>query len=142
MQLVKDPTHISGGTLDLVLTCSNACDSIQLSDIQVIPTVKSSDHYIVSFSCLFPHCNSAKIFSQNLKDIDLEEFEQDIQMSALNNPEEFGDLNNAVNIYNTHLEMLLNTHAPIKSIKFNAEQSIWFEFSCQDSRGSTYQEKG
>ena len=56
-------------------------------------------------------------------------------MSSLSNPEEFGDLNDAVNVYNTHLEMLLNTHAPIKSIKFNAEQTIWFDSSCQEARG-------
>ena len=137
LQNVNDATHMSGGILDLVITCSNISDRIQLSDMQVIDTVTSSDHYIVSFSCLFSHCKSSQKTVQalrNIKKINLDDFRNDIIASDLNNPEKFCDMDHVVQFYNLKLSEILDKHAPIKEIKLNPEQSVWFDSKCQEAR--------
>ena len=54
-QHIKEPTHIGGGTLDIVITRTNVLDSLQLKNIEVTETVTTSDHFLISLNCDFEH---------------------------------------------------------------------------------------
>ena len=137
VQHVTVPTHTSGGTLDLVLTRSNITDHLDISALQVVQTVTSSDHYFVSFSCLFPHLISTakvKIVARNIKNINLSEFKDDIRQSILCDPSKFSNVEEALNIYNKELSRILNKHAPLKTFEVNTKSSEWWNSNCQQAR--------
>ena len=137
-QSVNEPTHICEGILDLVLTCDNICDTIKLNDINVINTSTSSDHYLVSFSCIFSHdiLLSPKISrkTRSFTNLDMESFRKDILNSKLNDTDLFNNVEGTVLLYNDELCTLLDKHAPFITVKFNPEQSRWLNAECQEAR--------
>ena len=48
-------THIAGGTLDLVLTRQNTCESLEITNLESLKTLTASHHYLVKFNCSFQH---------------------------------------------------------------------------------------
>ena len=71
---------------------------------------------------------------RNIKNINLNSLKDDIKDSNLNKPNEFIDINHAVELYNLILTELLDKHAPVKTVKLNPEQSVWFNSKCQEAR--------
>ena len=140
LQHVSEPTHIHGGTLDLVLTRSNACDTLPISNLKVEQTATSSDHYFVGFSCKFDHASNkhekVKVKARNLKEIDLASFKSDILTSDMANPEKYVDCNNAFAILQNELCRILDKHAPFKEFNVNPNQDAWVDSTCQEARRS------
>lgn len=87
-----------------------------------------SDHHPVSFSMPFrkPAPERRQVLVRNIKDMDMDAFQQDIRNSCLcNNPSD--DITHLVNQYNTTLSNILDTHAPARSKTITIKpQSPWF----------------
>ena len=91
VQHVQSSTHVHGGTLDLVLTRENGVDSLEVCDVRYEPTVTSSNHYLVSFTCTFTHQRGPQRIiktGRKIKDIDIDCFKNDLLHSEINNPEQ------------------------------------------------------
>ena len=137
IQHVSCPTHINGGTLDLVLTRSNTCDQINLENLEALQTHTTSDHYLISFTCTTsPDRTSSRVKKSGRKidEIDMSSFKRDILSSDLNCPDKFIDCNTAVEIYNQTLTKILDDHAPQMTYYVNPDQSRWINSDCQNSR--------
>ena len=136
-QHVTSPTHIGGGILDLIITRDNASDSIDISDINVLKTVTSSDHFLVTFSCNFPHQLSQERIpkpGRKLKEIDRNLFKEDIISSDLNDPLKYIDCETAVDLYNSELSRILDKHAPLTHFTISPNESKWINKECQEAR--------
>ena len=97
-QHIDSTTHISGGILDLVLTRHCDKNSLKIDNIQITQTVTTSDHFLLTFSCMFSHhLKSDQVLASGRKinDIDLESFKTDILDSELSNASSFKDCNTA-----------------------------------------------
>ena len=137
IQHVSCSTHISGGTLDLVLTRSNTCDKINLENLEALQTPTTSDHYLISFTCTTtPDRTSSREQKSGRKidEIDLNSFRGDILSSDLNCPDKFSDCETAVGIYNQTLTKILDKYAPQVTYSVNPDQSKWINSECQDAR--------
>ena len=137
VQHISEPTHNLGGTLDLVLTRSNSIDAINVSDIKVTKTTTTSDHFLVSFSCLFQSTkNSARIIKEGrqIKNIDVNLFKMDILESCVSDPSQFINCDQAAQMYNEELSKILDKHAPLKQFSIYPEQSKWLDSKCQEAR--------
>ena len=137
IQHVSCPTHINGGSLDLVLTRSNTCDQINLENLEAIQTHTTSDHYLISFTCTTsPDRTSSRVrkSGRKINEIDMSSFKRDILSSDLNCPDKFIDCNTAVEIYNQTLTKILDDHAPQMTYYVNPDQSKWINSECQNSR--------
>ena len=138
MQHISDPTHISGGTLDLVLTMENVADSLPLSNIDVeTNTGTTSDHFLVSFQVHIPLSIKKEAYEEReireLKKIDIDKFREDIFTSALN-LSEYRSLDEAVQLYNDVLLQLLDKHAPVIVKRFRGVKSAFWDDTCQSAR--------
>ena len=141
-QHVKDPTHFSGSTLDLVLSLHSAIDSIAVNDLTVDKNSgTTSDHYFVSFS-LPVEVNVSRIESKfEFKDvrefskIDIGNFREDLFFSPLNFSD-FTSVDQAVQLYLDTIQNILDKHAPLVARRFNHNRSPWWDNSCQEARTS------
>ena len=136
-QHVSSSTHFNGGILDLVITRNNSCDSLDITEIEIIDTPTTCDHSLIKFSCSFPHQHGPLkvcVSGRKLKDIDIDQFRQDILESDLNDESKFVDCNTAVEIYNRELARILDIHAPKKNFLVNPDQSKWINTECQIAR--------
>lgn len=82
-QHVTEPTHVSGHTLDLVITRADATDSF-VHNISVIEQL-NSDHKVICFNVNFVKpSNVKKTFkTRKLKNFDFEKFDDAIQRPGL-----------------------------------------------------------
>ena len=148
MNLIKDrgfkqhisvPTHISGGTLDLVLTKACPKDFLNVTNISVTPnTGTTSDHFFVSFDILLDLVPSRPKTSvtkeiRELAKINLEDFKRDIN-KKMPEPSSLRDLCEAVSKYNSVLEEVLEDHAPLMEIQINEKESPWMNTKCKKAR--------
>ena len=137
IQHISTPTHLGGGILDLVITRSNLCDSLDIKDIKSVKTVTTSDHFLISFSCSFTHQNAATkvhMTGRKICDIDIQKFKEDILLSDLNVVEKYQDSNAATDLYNKELRRILDAHAPEIEFMANPDQSKWVNTECQVAR--------
>ena len=137
IQHISISTHIGGGILDLVLTRSNACDMLNIKDINVVKTVTTSDHYFVNFSIAFPHhkgSHKEDMVGRKISDIDMNLFKEDLLLSDINDPINFTDCNSATELYNKELRRILDKHAPLICFSINPDQSKWVDTKCQTAR--------
>ena len=132
-QLVSEPTHIGGNTLDVLLKPKNIADSISVENItfdQLHET--SSDHYLVHFELpiSLSRCTQP-IFEehtfQEIDKIDLDAFLYYLKDSTLCKDSEFEklSLDEAVSLFHNTAETLLNKHAPVISRKFKINKTPW-----------------
>ena len=139
IQHVDSPTHISGGTLDLMFTLGNIMDTVPVTDIKVeANTGTLSDHFLVRLqTALTLHGDETPTFSEKIlremKKIDVAEFRHDIFCSELNLVE-YGSLNETVDLYNNVLEQILDKHAPLITRKFHSKRSEFWNEKCQIAR--------
>ena len=122
-QLVQEPTHIAGHTLDLVLTrCKRLVPSIEIENVCL------SDHFLVTLGTDMsrPRVPRKVIKCRNLSDIDMNQFRNDLLKSSLiRGPPD--DPNALVSLYNSVLSGLLDLHAPetVKTVP-DRPNSEWF----------------
>ena len=110
-QFIKEPTHISGHTLDLVVTRSsdNLIHSVEVGTF-------FSDHNAVHCKLKLnkPAYAKNQVAYRKLKKIDHADFNRDIRDSDLiTNPK--SDLPGLIDQYNETLTTILENHAPLKS---------------------------
>ena len=138
IQHLTDPTHISGGTLDLMFTLGNVSDSLPISNVRVeANTGTLSDHFLVSLQTKFSYSKKTRNYTEKtlreLSKIDIAEFRHDIFFSDLNQSV-FKSLDDTVDLYLNVLEQLLDKHAPLITRKFCAERSEFWNEKCQNAR--------
>ena len=136
-QHIQEPTHICGGTLDLVLTRDMLNEKLIINKLEVIETSTSSDHYLIKFQCNFNHQKMTKkkmISARKINEVDLCQFKSDILLSDLNKPDKFIDVDHAVGLYSDELLRLLDHHAPLFEMIINEEQPKWMNNQCHKAR--------
>ena len=111
-QLVNEPTHRHGHTLDWVVVRSGS-DLLLLNEVRDYPGL--SDHFLLvcSLSFIRPPPPSRLVTSRNLKAIDIGEFQRDVETLAgsMNCCHDL-DANGLVEAYNSGLQQILDRHAP------------------------------
>ena len=136
-QHVNEPTHIGGGTIDLVLTRDLINERLDIGDIQVFITNSSSDHFLIKFPCRFIHSKiteKRKVSGRKVGDINLENFKHDLMTSDLNDSNKFINVDHATNLYNCELSRLLNKHAPLIEFQIREGQPDWLDTQCQKAK--------
>ena len=121
-------THIAGNTLDDVLT--KDYDNNFIANIDVIEdTGTSSDDYLITFdvsvSCLCKPTLKKIVTFKNFSNFDLDTFVQAINSSDLCNHNKFKSLDHALILYDTVLNSLLNTHAPLRTKRVRTGAVKW-----------------
>ena len=110
-QVISEPTHTRGHTLDLLIV-RESDDSIK--DVTILPTMPS-DHAAITFTVALPRPPVAKkqIRIRSLRDIDYEKFNDDI-ISSFERVTNIADLNldGKVELYNATLLETLDWHSP------------------------------
>ena len=110
-QVISEPTHTRGHTLDLLIV-RESDDSIK--DVAILPTMPS-DHAAITFTVALPRPPVAKkqIRIRSLRDIDYEKFNDDI-ISSFERVTNIADLNldGKVELYNATLLETLDWHSP------------------------------
>ena len=123
IQHVDFPTHRDGHTLDIVASFE---DDISLSSFTANQN-DVSDHSLVTFDMqFFPNVKEEKeIIYRDIKNINVEEFEADIDGIELSESLSFGD---NISLYNDALSDVLNKHAPVKKKTIKClPESPWFD---------------
>lgn len=124
IQHVASPTHVSGHTLDLIITRNFS---------KLITNKPITDRFISDHCAVLCDLNTPKpptlqenISYRKLKHIDLKSFQDDISTSdlLLKTPEQLEDL---VSCYNTTLSSILDKHAPLITKKRTIRaKAPWF----------------
>ena len=144
-QHINKPTHIGGGTLDLLLTRKNVADNITIQNINIEPTtgMPTCDHYFIDFCIPFQidHLGKSNIIEKDYRTyskIDLETFRADIKDSPLCNINHYESMttDDVVNIFNLTLLEILDKHAPLIAGKVNSNRSQWWNSTCKDRRST------
>ena len=129
-------THVAGNTLDAVLTKDYDNDSITNIDF-IEDTWTSSDHYLITFdvfvSCLQKTTLSKIVAFRDYSNFDLETFVQAINGSDLCNHSKFQSLDHALALYDTVLNSLLYTHAPLRTNRAKTGAAKWWNSKCQQA---------
>ena len=129
-QHVNVPTHVSGHTLDLMITREHdpVISSVPVADRYL------SDHASVlcSLNSEKPDCVAKIIRYRQLRAIDFDALREDVEKSELCT-REYSDLNELTSSYNSTLTSLLDKHAPMKEKVVVCRQRLpWFnsEIKC------------
>ena len=132
------PTHDDGGTLDLVITTRAFGNRIGSFNIHKSGT--RSDHFVVLFDADLKVIPTKTITQFNnyrdFNSIDIEKFKSDILDSELCNFDDNTSLDELVNVYNSVLTQLMDTHCPVIRKKIKAKPSPWIDKELRDLRCS------
>lgn len=138
-QMVTGPTHISGGTLDLVMTLKDSVDSIAISGLEIEPnTGTESDHHLIKFQIPFTSSRSEDEKEEKevreLHNIDVDAFREDVFSSPLN-LSDFSQLglDDSVDLLHEVLQDLLDKHAPLVTKHFRSGRSPFWDAKCQEA---------
>ncbi len=110
VQHVREPTHQDGHTLDLVIT--RASDNL-VNSCDVGEFISDHNALHVILNCCREHPARRSITYRSWKSIDIAALMQDIRSSLLSQPPPT-NFDEALDLYNTILEKLLDKHAPVK----------------------------
>ena len=142
VQHVKEPTHHSGHTLELVIT-RESCDTTSVISIQD-PCICDNagnlkkGHYAVTCytSYVKPHEKHKKLTYRKYVNINMEIFRQDIKNSSI-----FGskadkmNLNDMVASYKNELKTLIDKHAPMQSKTISLHpNSPWYNQKLHEAK--------
>ena len=134
VQLIKEPTHLAGYLLDVVIEPKTLAEPTVMVDPPVI-----SDPSLISCGFLMEKdakCNS-RIKKRRWRNFDINNFRQDLSESELvvNPPDDLDDL---VRCYNYTLLEILDTHAPESSVKSRCRTSSpWYNSTCKRTKLET-----
>ena len=133
------PTHIDGGTLDLVI--SDVASNSTITTPEVIKLGTNSDHYYVSaiLSGFIPigHNTQCKIIDyRKFDEIDVDSFREDLNASELTDISNFTSLDHAIHLMERVLSSLLDKHCPLitRSIKVKCTGANWFDNDLRNLR--------
>ena len=113
-QLVQQPTHRSGNTLDHVITCE---DSAIVSSVRVDADAAVSDHYPVFFNLkLKPdfHQRHTTISYRPLKNFDIESFSRELGTSTVLSESPVLDVDQKFKSFTDAVSSAFESHAPLK----------------------------
>ena len=133
IQHVVGPTHLHGGTLDLVATFSDS----QLSRIIIDPAGMISDHNLVTaFMTVHHRIDPARICQvRSWKKVDLSAFREAIRESALANPTPTSTSSELFEIYDGCLRRIADRFAPEHTACSKVRPlSPWFDADCRAIR--------
>ena len=137
-QHVVGPTHIKGGTLDLVLTRDG--EDVGLSDLDCYRSPVLPDHSLISFFVDVSGCSSNAEFktvrNRKMAGLDLEDLKADVLQSDLCG-ELPDDLDECVHLYNTLLLGFMDARAPVvtRNVRTRADQWYTQNFEvCQEAK--------
>ncbi len=129
MQHVKEPTHVRGHTLDVVITRDivDTVFNVVVTDpgLSVSSGNISKDHYAVIFNARAskPAPVRKTVTFRKLREINIEKFKQDITESEIQF-ENIHDPETLVQTYDTKLSALVDKHAPLRT------KSITLRLTC------------
>ena len=133
MLLIDEPTHVSGNTLDLLITNEG---EIKINDI-VIDEVNYSDHCLIFFKIPweFKKPQDEIISIKNYKCINLDKFKNDI-VSKVNDftQKSHESFSHALNEYNTICVNTINEYVSTKSVNVNKSKPKWIDAEYIKSR--------
>ena len=124
-QHVSGPTHLSGHTLDLIVTRSS--DDVVLASPKA--TFPISDHFIIQCPIGFPRpaLSCKELTFRKLKNIDIAEFSADIASSVLCASVHWDNIDALSDCFNMTITDILDKHAPLKTrIMINRPKIPWF----------------
>ena len=126
-QLVQNPTHTAGHTLDLVFIRSPA----DISPVVEVIDACLSDHKLVKCYLQFqkPSKPRRKIAYSRIKAIDRNTFRADIRESALctiQHPHQLSTADSRAEDYFTVMSNIVNCHAPLRNTVIPDRQCVWY----------------
>ena len=135
--LVFGPTHISGHTLDLILS---RADDLSVCSLVIDPPI-FSDHSIIHANVLLPKLDAltpVPYTSRNFKSIDHDVFGQDLSIKVAEIMAcGYDDLDNLVLHYNSACKKVLDQHAPaITRHQAKRKKPKWYDDNVADARKS------
>jgi len=127
-QLVTEPTHIHGNTLDLI--CASKPDNLEYRVL--FPGL--SDHAIVTVNMHLAHAVKDAITYRSLKQInkaDIEQF-QDVLEGIGQDLSNMDDVNDMWTPFSRNLQQAVSDHVPVVNcrIKQYLNEPIWFNKEC------------
>ena len=132
-QHVREPTHRSGHTLNLIITRE---DENTIGPVSVTESI-ISDRNIVncSLNLLKPTLMKRCISSRKIKSIDIERLKSDICDSLGPNTHISIDMNDLVSRYCTELTRIMDIHAPIKKRHVRTRPAApWYNDEIKDAK--------
>ncbi|XP_068704693.1 uncharacterized protein [Montipora foliosa] len=132
-QHVREPTHRSGHTLDLIITRE---DENIIGPVSVTESI-ISDHDIVkcSLNLLKPTLMKRCISSRKIKSIDIERLKSDICDSLGPNTDISIDVNDLVSRYCSELTSIMDIHAPLKKCHVVIRPAApWYNDEIKDAK--------
>ena len=141
-QHVTCPTHIKGGTLDLIITDTTR-------GLQVSPPMSSkhgteSDHYVVfsEVECNWhSKVNVKTITYKKYSEINHEHFSKAIESSLLVDSSQFTSLDMAVDLYETTLQSIVDQYCPSITAKVNINRVSPWSQKTKEASGKTVEKK-
>lgn len=152
-QHITEPTHISGGTLDILLTrCQlddtkkeynfenvHISDNIDVENCSVISeTGTTSDHFLVTFQLTLEieQDDTPNFFTKTIREfrkMDIDSFKEKL-IPALLDLSDVKDVNCLVEEFNASLLNSVNEFAPEKQITISNKHSDWWNSTCDEAR--------
>ncbi len=132
LQHVKGPTHISGNTLDLIIT--RKADSL-INNGSVYQDIYISDHMSVIgyLNVAKPPPPTKKLNFRKTKDIDILDFKTDLNNRLFPHPEL--DVSALVTHYNFVISEIMDLHAPINTKTINVRACPpWYTKQIKEAR--------
>ena len=132
-QLIDKATHVSGNTLDLLITNQN---ETQIKDI-IVDDVNYSDHSFIFFKVPFQYQkHENKVISfKDYKSVDLTKFKNDIAYEVGNfTTKNHAVFHEALDEYNSLCEKTVNNYVKIKTINISNAKPKWMDAEFLKSR--------
>ena len=133
VQHVNVPTHLSGNTLDLIITREHQ----DLKCIHISTGYYISDHCFVHAHVTTPRASLVvkTIKYRKLKEIDMDTFRSELKHLIDTTLPETSDVNNLTGLYDTILTNMINKHAPWKERKITIRPKIpWYSKALREKK--------
>ena len=132
-QLVDQPTHVAGNTLDLLITNQT---QMQIKDI-CVDHVNFSDHSFVFFKFPF-ECNKSELKTVSMKiykEVNFDDFKMKVTSKVKEFTEkQFNNFADAVNNYNLLCHDAIKDNVIIKTVNIGKVRPKWIDVEYQQSR--------
>ena len=132
------PTHIDGGTIDLIMVADDFRSKI--SGVNIDSQITYYDHYLIScfinLDCEIKNTSYKILTYRNFKSIAIDDFKNDLCASNLNNLERSttASLSDICADYKDTLRNLVDVHCPIIKRKLFNKHEAWFDSELRDLR--------
>ena len=130
---INEPTHILGGTLDLIVSSEN----FPVSNCKVYPCGIYSDHALVQVSlpltCL--PCVRVKRFVRSWSRMNVANFVSLVRESPISRDSSLSNAEQALNLFNSELMPIVDKVAPLHCVMSKQVPSTpWFDDECRKSK--------